>query len=546
LEPLPQMDGLFVDGDDLTPIVPRSTDPRFISYLPNAIAFLLRPQANTLILEPRGGLDVLTALGLSDGRVTCTENNPLIIAAAPIYSDPRISVYHESERSYLQRTQAQYDIIMLSLTSSFHPVQSGAYSLAEDYRFTLEAFQELLEHLSSGGLLVATRWLQDPPSEDLRLFALAITALETGGVDSQQQIVALRGFNTSTILVKNGAFSARELDVIRDFSARRAFDLTYAPDIRPEESNRYNILPVSLYYQTYLQLLETEPRQEFFDGYEYDVSPPTDDHPFFGHYFKWSQAPQILAVFGKAWLPFGGGGYFVILILFILAVILAGALIMLPIGVWKLARRRSSQGESPFSLTKLIYFGMIGFAFLFVEIPLLQRFILYLGNAAYAVATVLFALLFFSGLGSQWSGRINPKISLGLLPVLILVMPVLLTYLFEWTLGWPLGARLLVTVVILAPTGFLMGIPFPAGVRLMTGRRSGSMVTPEMPAARSEIPWIWAVNGAASVISPILAALLALTYGFRLVLWMGALCYAVALFTGWVSLRPDPDLRPGR
>ena len=82
----------------------------------------------------------------------------------------------ESERSYLQRTDWQFDVILLSLASSFHPVHSGAYSLAEDYRYTVEAFQEMLAHLTPGGLLVATRWLQDPPSEDLRLFALAVTA----------------------------------------------------------------------------------------------------------------------------------------------------------------------------------------------------------------------------------------------------------------------------------------------------------------------------------------------------------------------------------
>ena len=151
------------------------------------------------------------------------------------------------------------------------------------------------------------------------MFALAVTALETAGADPHGQIVAFRGYNTGTILVKNGAFSSDELAAIRDFTASRAFDLTYAPGIQPEETNRYNILPDSRYYQTYLSLLEAEPRQAFYDAYEYDVRPPTDDHPFYGHYFKWAQTPQILAEFGQAWLPFGGGGYFVILALLILA-----------------------------------------------------------------------------------------------------------------------------------------------------------------------------------------------------------------------------------
>jgi hypothetical protein len=214
----------------------------------------------------------------------------------------------ESGRSYLGRTDMRFDVILLSLISSYHPVQSGAYSLAEDYRYTVEAFGEMLEHLAPGGVLVATRWLQDPPSEDLRLFALAVTAIEGDGRDPHQRIVAFRGYNTATILVKNDPFTAKELNSIRKFTSERAYDLTYVPGIQAEETNRYNILPESTYYQTYLELLEANPRQEFYDAYPYDVRPPTDNHPFYGHYFKWSQTPQILAELGKALLPFGGGG----------------------------------------------------------------------------------------------------------------------------------------------------------------------------------------------------------------------------------------------
>jgi len=538
LEPLPQLDGLFVDGDDLNPIIADTTEPGFTAYLPNVIAYQLRPNANTLVLEPRGGLDILAALTLSRGAVTSVEINPLIVAMTPIYTNPRLSVHMESERSYLQRTQAQYDVIVLSLVSSFHPVQSGAYTLAEDYRYTLESFQEMRQHLAPGGLLVATRWLQDPPSEDLRLFALAVSATEDSEADPRQEIVAFRGYNTGTVLIKNGAFSPGELSTIRDFADQRAFDLTYAPDIQADETNRYNILPESTYYQTYLSLIESDPHQAFFDTYAFDVRPPTDDHPFFGHYFKWSQVPQIVAEFGKAWLPFGGGGYFVILVLLILAILLAGTLILLPVGIWKLNRRKTPHTASPFILRNLIYFGLLGFAFLFVEIPLLQRFILYLGNTAYAVTTVLFALLFFSGLGSHWSQHISLRFALGTLTLLIIVMPLLLPYLFEWTMGLPLVARLGMTVVTLAPSGFLMGIPFPAGLRWFTPSQTANLSLNDGNTPSSDIPWIWAVNGGASVISPILAALLALSFGFRVVLWIGAVCYAAALFTAWMSHQP--------
>jgi hypothetical protein len=546
LEPLPHLDGLFVDGDDLNPVIQSSTDPAFTAYLPSDVAYQLHPGGSSLILEPRGGLDILTAFAQGTGRVTAVESNPLLVSAAPAYADQRLFLHQVSERSFLQQSHEQFDVILLSLISSFHPIQSGAYSLAEDYRYTLESFTEMLAHLSPGGVLVATRWLQDPPSEDLRLFALAVEAVEASGGNPAQQIVAFRGYNTATLLVKNGLFTLEELSIIRQFTAQRAFDLTYAPGIGEGETNQFNILPASIYYQTYLDLLESDDRQAFYDSYPYDVHPPTDDHPFFGHYFKWSQSPQILAEFGKAWLPFGGGGYFVILALLLLAILLAGFLILLPVGVWKLGRRDSHRDTSPFKLSYLAYFGLLGFAFLFVEIPLIQRFILYLGNPAYALTAVLFSLLFFSGMGSRYSRHISLPLSLAIIVLLILCLPLLLPRLFEWTLGLPLAARLGFTLIALAPLGFLMGVPFPGGIFRLAGGQNQTISTERESAPRTDIPWIWAVNGAASVVSPILAALIALTFGFRLVFGLGAVCYALALLTVWVWLHPGAIRRLAR
>ncbi len=538
LEPLPALDGLLVDGDDLSPILDPEADVSFVAYLPNAVAFHLRPQAHTLILEPRGGLDVSTALALSRGPVTAVEVNPLIVDAARVYRDPRVEVRVESDRNYLRRTASRYDVIVVSLASSFHPVRSGAYTLAEDYRYTVESFQDALTRLTPGGLLVATRWLQDPPSEDLRLFALAITALEKSGGNAHDEVLAFRGFNTATVVLRNGAFTPQELASVRRFLAERAFDLTYAPDVRPNETNQYNILPQSEYYQAYRSLLDALPRDKFYSDYEYDVRPPTDDHPFYSHYFKWEQAPQVIAEFGKAWQPFGGAGYFVIVALLILAILLASLLILLPIAaLWHAERNPAIQ----FRLHTLLYFGLLGFAFLFVEIPLLQRFILYLDEPAYAITTVLFSLLFFSGLGSRYNDRMPLWLSLPILVVVLIGIPLLLPWFFARSLGLPLPARLGLTSLVLSPLGFLMGIPFPAGITLLSGmpaHRQGD-TTPD-----GEIPWIWAVNGAASVVASVLAALLVLSFGVSTTFRLGALCYAGAWLTVLGSTRWSAAGRP--
>ncbi len=119
-----------MDGDDLNPVIQNTADPSFTAYLPSAVAFQLHPLANTLVLEPRGGLDILAAFQNSAGRVTAVESNPLIARAAPIYADQRLFLHQESGRSFLERSSEKFDVILLSLISSFHPVQSGAYTLA--------------------------------------------------------------------------------------------------------------------------------------------------------------------------------------------------------------------------------------------------------------------------------------------------------------------------------------------------------------------------------------------------------------------------------
>ena len=532
LQPPPPEDGLFADAGELSPILRPGYQADTFAYLPLSIAFQLRSGGDALILEPRGGLDVLTALENGANPVTVVEINPLIVAAADyIYTDSRLNVIIDSDRSYLRRSQENFDVIVLCLASSFHPVRSGAYSLAEDYRYTVEAFQDALNRLKPEGLLAVMRWLQTPPSESLRVFGLAVEALERGGGAPGQQIVAFRGYNTITLLVKNGAFTSQEMQSIRDFTRQRAFDLVYAPGMRPDEANHFNILPEPTYYRNFQALLNTFPHADFYTAYPFEVSPPTDDRPFFSHFFKWSQTPQIIAELGKTWQPFGGAGYFVVLALLGLASVLAGVIIILPapIANWRRIRSGRNRQESEPAMTPgwaapfLAYFGLIGLAFLLVEIPLIQRFIQFLGNPAYAFSAVLFTILLFSGLGSLLSTRISLRVATGALILFMIAMPLLLPPILAVFLGFPLPQRLVATALILAPLGILMGVPFSGGIVWMA----------EKAARPTLVPWIWAVNGAASVIASILAALLALSFGFNWVFRIGALCYAGA----WIILQ---------
>lgn len=521
-QPPPQL-GLTVDGDDLNYInhvAPNFTELEFTDCLLGALPYRLRPDARALVLEPRGGLDVLVALSEGARAVTAVETNPLIVEAVraqgdwagDLYGDPRVNVVTEKGRTYVRRTQGGYDVATLSLNAPQRTVTSGAYSLNEDYRYTVQAFADYLARLGEDGLLMVTRWLQVPPSESIRAFALAVEAVERAGGDPGSSIVALRSYRQMSILVRRGAFTDEELNTIRAFAEPRAFDLVYLPDIRPEEVNRYNVLPDPDYHRACVELLEAGDRDAWYRRYPFDVEPPTDDRPFFGHFFKWRQMPDVLAKAGHTWQPFGGAGYLVVLILLAVAVMAAGTLIVLPVAT---LRRQGG----PLGVT-LLYFALLGFGYLCMEIPLLQWFILFLGHPAYAMATVLFTILLFAGIGSMISHRVPLWLVLSLLPALIGGYALGLPTLFDATLAAPLWGRLAITVAALATPGLLMGMPFPKGLALLEREAPGL------------IAWAWGVNGAISVVASILAALLALSFGFSIVLALGASCYLGA----WVTV----------
>lgn len=519
--PLPPIKGLFWDGDNLNAILPLDDDQAFASHLQTAIAYELQENPHVLILEPKGGMAISAARALGAGQITAVEGNPLVIdAAAAIYHMEGVDLVTSSGRSFLRASETKFDIIQIPLTDSFHPVSSGAYALGEDYRYTLESFEDMIKILQPDGLLVITRWLQQEPSEWLRIFALAVTALEEEGLNSTTNIIALRGYNTGTIFIKNSPFKMTEIAQVRSFAENKAFDIVFMPTLREEEINQFNILPEPVYYHTFNNFLQEDSREYFYKTYSYDVSPPTDDHPFFGHYFKWSQIGDVLGSLGTTWQPFGGAGYLVIIIIFIIALILSSGLILLPMIFRKRTGSASRLGRLP------IYFGLIGLAFMLVEMPLIQRFILYLDQPAFAMAAVLFSILVFSGIGSHYGSRkltLSKALSslVGLLIVYIFLLPRLLSL----SLGLPLALRLLITIILIAPAGFLMGIPFPTGLSLI---RTIKEQNPD--AGDWMISYVWGVNGASSVIATILASLISLSCGFNLTFAAGTFCYLLAFF----------------
>ncbi|MGQ9491371.1 MAG: hypothetical protein ACUVR4_10785 [Anaerolineae bacterium] len=531
----PQQLGLSVDADSMMPVpLIKPEDFDAAEYLPEAAAFRLRPGASVLALEPGGGLGITQALAAGAGRVTAVVSNSLVqkaiqetTPATDPYALPQVTTIAGPLRVHLARDRATYDLVFVPLTDAYRPVASGAYSLAENYSLTVEGLSNALARLAPEGILVITRWLQTPPSEDLRLITTLVEALSRCRIaEPGQGLVAYRGIQTLTVLVKPAGWTDAELALVRRFAAERRYDLVWAPDIRKDEVNRFNRMPQAEHYAAVAALLTAPDRVAFYVHWPYAIEPPTDDRPFFFHFFRWTQTPEVLATLGRTWQPFGGSGYLVLFALLALVLLLSALLIVAP-----LALRRNGHtpgNDDPSRPTNppvreqariLAYFSLLGIAFLFVEIPLIQRWILATGHATYAFTLVVLVILLGSSLGSTWARAawLPRRGAIGALALLALVTGLAGGGLIEAVLGWPTVGRLAVALVSMLPPAVLMGLPFPLGLAWLETRAAGW------------VPWAWAVNGCASVVASVLAALLALSLGFTAVVCLGAAAYAAAM-----------------
>jgi hypothetical protein len=526
--PAPDLDqiGLYIDGEGPFPITNadiRSKDNLAFAYhMPSGVAYMLRPDGRALIIDPGTGLSAQVALALGAEHVTIPTDQPLIVnllrrefraASGDIFNDERIQLIPRSSRGALRLEDAQYTIVEWALSDPYRPITSGAFSLTENYILTQEAFEQGWQRLLPDGLIVITRWIGTPPSEAARVWSTILHALAHQGLsDPGSHLVAFRGMRTATILISKQPFGGEELKVIREFLVLNALDPIYLPDLGASEINHYNRLPEPVYHQLFSALLETP--DNTIHNYDFRLEPPSDDRPYFFHFFRWVQSSQILDTLGVLWQPFGGSGYFVLLAMLALILLLATPLVLLP---WLSLRRDPHRRLPPYWVW--LYFGGLGAGFMLVEISIILRMSLFLEYPVLAFGVVLFTLLLTSGAGSLQSMRISLKRGLVILLGLLLFNVFLLPLVINECLILPLLVRVLITVLWLAPTGFFMGIPFAAGMRVLEAQTPGS------------IPWAWAINGAVSGLSGVLAATALLDLGFQITLLIGTLCYTLVLYT---------------
>jgi spermidine synthase len=533
-EPPPQL-AVFMDGNGpsaLTRFDGNLAQLDYLDQLTSALPYRLLGSDETerprvLVLGAGAGSDVLQALYFRSAAIDAVELDSNVTDlvsqrfrdyAGNLYSQPGVHVYDAEARGFVNASDQRYDLIQVALLDSFGTASAGLYGLSENYLYTVEALQAYLNRLTPGGMLAVTRWLTLPPRDALKLFATAVSALEKIGVTNPAaRLVMIRGWKTVTLLVKNSDFTATEIAAIKEFNHARSFDLAYYPGMRVDEANRFNILSQPYFFEGAVALLGPQ-RQDFIDQYKFYIEPATDDRPHFFRFFKWNSAGEIFSLREQGGMPLLDWSYPLLVATLVQAIAASLLLIVAPLAF---SHCRRTLPSAPVAL----YFLAIGFAFMFMEIAFIQKFVLFLSHPLYAVAVVLCAFLLFAAAGSwlagnwqnaRWQSANKVTVAVIAMGAISLFYLVTLPYLFQELIHLPDAAKIMISIALIAPLAVCMGVPYPTAMTRLADT------------AGQTIPWAWAINGFASVAGAVLATLLAIHLGFAAVILLAVLIYALA------------------
>jgi spermidine synthase len=536
---VPVQKGIFLNAASMSPITPfkgNTDDIRYLEYLTSYLPFYIKDETSrdrVLILGSGGGESILKSVLSNYKQIDAVEVNPRVIFlmknqfadfSGNIYNRANVRVFDRDARSFIKETKERYDLIDLSMIDGYNAAASGVYALNESYLYTIESIREYFRHLSDAGLLAISRWVVTPARDNLKLFNMVITALRQAGIkDVEQHLIVIRSLQTVTLLVSKTPVPPKMIARTRAFAGARLFDLVHIPGIRKTDVNQFVKLETPVYYHA-LQALFAPAAHSFIDGYDFDISAATDNRPYFYNFFKPGVVRYILT-YGPAQMPVTEWGYLILLIILVPVVAISFIFILLPV----LNRHKKAKGGR-----KIIffYFSLIAVGYFFIEMPLIQKMVLFLGHPSYSIAVIIAGLLIFTGIGSLFSDRLfstDNRILLSTVFICLITLFYLwfIDRLFSWFMIFPVGEKVLVVLFMLAPLGFFMGIPFPQGLIAIKKIETEA------------VSWAWGVNGFCSVISILLATIFAVTMGFAAVFVIACLCYLAAgiLSLGFRRLR---------
>lgn len=519
---------LMIDGVGGTPIVQFDGKPESLQkydYLDNDLTALgqsLVPNSGRqLIIGPGGGFDVLQSIRRGRTDINIVEINPLVarivnedladFSGRP-YHLPGVQLHIENGRTFVKRSKQTWDLMTVTWVDTGGSPHAVAFS--ENYLYTVDAYREYLEHLNANGIFAFVRALDYPAIkiDALRGITIATEALRQEGVQdpgrhimviASQSPYFMKQWIMCLVLVKKSAFTADEIARSKQFIDEKGFHAMWLPDNSVDSSSVEK--PFAPFAPLIRSIITATDRQALYENANLDIAPTTDDNPF---YFVERPGKNREAGIGIKNL----GAYLLIqgmlVIPFLFVPLIPGL---------KNTRKLGSMGAAA-----LVYFVLLGTAFMLVEIEFFNVFALVLGSPTVTLATVLSGLLVFSGLGSLWGGaklgQRNPRFLVlvfgclvGLLSLLLLFKGALLSFL----VALPFGVRVLGTALTIAPIAFFMGMPMPGGMTLIRDRAD-------------LVLWGFALNGAFSVFASTAALFLTMNFGAARTFGFGLLLYATA------------------
>ena len=498
---------LRIDNDALTPLLRAERDLSNLGPLRQSLAalpyYLAQPK-RVAVIGSGGGSDVMTALLFGGTQITAIEVNRSILNAVrgpfydyigQVYERPEVTVVNAEARNYLHNVSEEYDLIVSTLVDSWAAQAAGVFATSETFLYTQEAFATYLQRLSPQGVVAVVRWVPDLP----KLLRLSESALREQGVSQPEaHLLVFRYRDLVNVIVSRQPLS----EAVRTRAVTAAAELGFGV-----------IFPTSSYtsLEDFRSYLMNQPLFQTIDA----TTQATDDKPFF---FNHSAGLNIFS------LRHGQLASRLLVVMFWVVILLVMVIVVAPLG----RRLQMLKHEIRLAYTSLkigaAYFALSGAAFFLLEIILVQKLILFLGKPEYALVAVVFSLLWFGGWGSLLVDKLKlPTVLVGaaVLPCLAVVYLWLPQYLFEYILGWSTLGRLVLVALLTAPLGFLMGMPFPVGVRLFASQFT------------TLTPWFWGVSSAASVLGSLLAVVLPLNYGLTTSWWVGILGYLVSASLGY-------------
>jgi hypothetical protein len=477
-----------------------------------------------LVIGPGGGLDVAHALQAGARRVTAVDINPLITRtvmserfkaeSGSLYQDPRVDLVTGEGRSFVRRSRARYDLIQATLIDTWAATSAGAFALTENNLYTLEAFDDYFDHLTPRGVLAFCRYYRGDP-ETARLIVLATAALERRGVPAGRgrghlYVAFKRGL--AITLAKDTAFTQGELDRLDGASQAGGFTVVLSPRTSGQSDLE--------------RLVDGGAGGEAVRSYPLDISPPTDDRPFFFYFGRARDRVDLGGRLSAARLR--NPALWVLTAVALTVTVLVVVFVFVPLGMYRMSTLHARGREAHFRHgLGLAYFALIGLAFMVVEIGLMQKLVLFLGHPTYAFITVVSAMLVGGSTGAlaaeKWAGGDPGRLVLraGAALAVVVVVVAFASDALRSAIVWPIAARIATAFLAAFALGVMMGVMLPTGVRILSIR--------DAPL----VPWAWGVNGGMSVIATVAATVAAIHFGFTPTLVGGAVLYALAGTCGW-------------